>query len=129
MTATVPPLAAIATVRDGRSESRATPSAVTGRSRRILISFTRLPSLILLALIRVYQCTVSPALPALLGPACGCRFSPTCSHYAAEAVRTHGVLAGSWLAARRLLKCTPLHAGGVDPVPRRFAPRCTRVNA
>ena len=87
----------------------------------------RLPGLALLALIRVYQRTVSPALPALFGPACGCRFSPTCSHYAEEAIRTHGVLAGAWLSARRLMKCTPLHAGGFDPVPPRFTPRCTRV--
>jgi uncharacterized protein len=127
MTATVPPPAAIAAVCDRRPESRATPPAVTDRSHRTLIFATRLPSLLLLALIRFYQRTVSPVLPALFGPACGCRFSPTCSHYAAEAVRTHGMLAGSWLAARRLLKCTPLHAGGVDPVPPRFAPRCTRV--
>jgi putative membrane protein insertion efficiency factor len=69
------------------------------------------------ALIRVYQKTASPLLPALLGPACGCRFNPTCSHYAAEAVATHGVLLGGWMAARRVLKCTPLHPGGNDPVP------------
>jgi len=88
----------------------------------------RLPARTLLALIRLYQRTLSPALPALLGPACGCRFSPTCSHYAAEAIRTHGALAGAWLAARRLVKCTPLHAGGFDPVPLpRAAPRCVRV--
>jgi len=127
MTATVPPPAAIAAVCDGRPESRATPSAVTGRCHRILIFATRLPSLLLLALIRLYQGIVSPVLPVLFGSACGCRFSPTCSHYAAEAVITHGMLAGSWLAARRLLKCTPLHAGGIDPVPLRSAPRCSRV--
>jgi putative membrane protein insertion efficiency factor len=69
------------------------------------------------AVIRVYQRTASPLLPVLLGPACGCRFYPTCSHYAAEAVATHGVLRGGWLAARRVLKCTPLHPGGNDPVP------------
>jgi putative membrane protein insertion efficiency factor len=69
------------------------------------------------ALIRVYQNTASPLLPALFGPACGCRFNPTCSHYAAEAVAVHGVLRGGWMAARRVLKCTPLHPGGNDPVP------------
>ena len=70
-----------------------------------------------LALITAYQRTASPVLPVLFGPACGCRFYPSCSHYAAEAIATHGTLRGSWLAARRLLKCTPLHPGGVDLVP------------
>ncbi len=68
-------------------------------------------------LIRIYQRTASPILPVIFGPACGCRFYPTCSHYAAEAVRVHGTLRGAWLAARRLIKCTPLHPGGHDPVP------------
>jgi len=88
-----------------------------------------LPTRALLGLIQVYQRVVSPVLPAVFGSACGCRFAPTCSHYAAEAVRTHGVVAGTWLALRRLMKCTPLHPGGIDPVPagRRAAPRCTRV--
>ena len=97
-----------------------------------------LPARALLALIAIYQRTLSPALPALCGAGCGCRFSPTCSHYAAEAVRTHGALTGVWLAARRLVKCTPLHPGGFDPVPaspglrrtsaaRRAAPHCARV--
>ncbi|MBW8780880.1 MAG: membrane protein insertion efficiency factor YidD [Verrucomicrobia bacterium] len=83
----------------------------------------RLPARALLGLVWLYQRTLSPVLPALFGPACGCRFHPTCSHYAAEAVRTHGALTGAWLAARRLLRCTPLHAGGFDPVP---APRRAR---
>jgi hypothetical protein len=68
----------------------------------------------------LYQQTLSPVLPALFGPSiCGCRFHPTCSRYAAEAVRVHGALAGSVLAAQRLLKCSPLHPGGNDPVPAR----------
>ncbi len=58
-----------------------------------------------------YKRIVSPLLP----PAC--RYYPTCSQYAREAVLKHGVLRGSLLAVRRLLRCTPLHAGGVDPVP------------
>lgn len=77
----------------------------------------RLPAAALLGLVWLYQRTVSPVLPAVFGPACGCRFSPTCSHYAAEAVRTHGALIGSWLALRRLLRCTPWHPGGFDLVP------------
>jgi hypothetical protein len=70
-----------------------------------------------LGLIRIYQRTASPVLPALFGPACGCRFHPSCSQYAAEAVMSHGTLKGAWLTARRLIKCTPFHSGGDDPVP------------
>ena len=88
----------------------------------------RLPARVLVALIGLYQRTLSPALPVFFGPACGCRFSPTCSHYAAEAIRTRGAFVGIWLAARRLVKCTPLHPGGFDPVPlRRGRPACVRA--
>ncbi|MBI4082161.1 MAG: membrane protein insertion efficiency factor YidD [Candidatus Lambdaproteobacteria bacterium] len=69
---------------------------------------------LLMLLIRGYQVLVSPFLP----PAC--RFHPSCSHYALEAVRRHGALAGSWLALVRLVKCQPLHPGGIDEVPARF---------
>jgi putative membrane protein insertion efficiency factor len=62
-------------------------------------------------LIRVYQWTVSP----LLGPRC--RFYPSCSHYAHEAVLRFGVLKGGWLAVQRLGRCHPWHPGGFDPVP------------
>ena len=65
----------------------------------------------LIVLIRAYQWTISP----LLGPRC--RFYPSCSQYALEAVQRHGTLAGSWLALRRLLRCHPWHPGGIDPVP------------
>jgi len=98
-------------------------------SERSLSPFSqlaRLPSRVLLALIWVYQRTLSPTLPAVFGPACGCRFHPTCSHYAAEAVRTHGAGRGAWLAVVRLLKCTPLHPGGFDPVPARTVPSAPR---
>jgi hypothetical protein len=86
----------------------------------------RLPAQAALGLIWLYQRTLSPVLPAVFGPACGCRFSPTCSHYAAEAVRTHGVLRGIFLAGCRLVKCTPLHPGGFDPVPASRRLRTTR---
>jgi putative membrane protein insertion efficiency factor len=62
-------------------------------------------------LIRVYQLCISPWLGA------HCRFHPSCSHYAHDAVREHGSLRGSWLTARRLLRCHPFHSGGYDPVP------------
>lgn len=90
-----------------------------------------LPTRVLLGLIRGYQLTLSPVLPVLFGPNCGCRFHPTCSHYAAGAIRTHGILRGAALAIWRLLKCTPLHPGGFDPVPpaRPAAPICRRVSA
>jgi len=66
---------------------------------------------LLIALIRVYQLFVSP----LLGN--HCRFYPSCSQYAREALEQHGALRGGWLAIRRLLRCHPWHPGGVDPVP------------
>jgi len=62
-------------------------------------------------LIRGYQLTMSP----LLGPRC--RFYPSCSQYALEAVKEHGALRGSALALRRLARCHPFHRGGYDPVP------------
>ncbi|MEQ1439212.1 membrane protein insertion efficiency factor YidD [Fontimonas sp. SYSU GA230001] len=66
---------------------------------------------VLRALIRGYQLLLSP----LLGPRC--RFYPSCSQYAIEAVERHGALRGAALAARRLLRCHPLNPGGYDPVP------------
>ena len=66
---------------------------------------------VLLILLRAYQIGISP----LFGQ--HCRFYPSCSAYAHEAVRTHGALKGSLLASRRLCKCHPWHAGGVDLVP------------
>jgi putative membrane protein insertion efficiency factor len=74
-------------------------------------------SLVLQWLIRAYQLTLSP----LLGPRC--RFYPSCSQYALEAVRAHGALHGCWLALRRLSRCHPWHAGGYDPVPQ-HNPNC-----
>lgn len=70
-------------------------------SQKIAISF-----------VKIYQKTISP----LLGGN-NCRFHPTCSHYAIEAINCHGAIKGCWLASKRILKCHPLHQGGFDPVP------------
>ncbi|MDP2137030.1 MAG: membrane protein insertion efficiency factor YidD [Candidatus Didemnitutus sp.] len=77
-------------------------------------------------LIWVYQHTVSPAL-SVAAPMCGCRFAPTCSHYAQAALREHGLVHGLALAVRRLAKCGPWHPGGLDPVPPR-KPSCLNVS-
>lgn len=66
---------------------------------------------LLLFLIRGYQYLISPLFPP------SCRFTPSCSAYAREAVERHGALKGGWLALRRLLRCHPWHPGGPDPVP------------
>ncbi len=71
---------------------------------------------LVLAPLRLYQRVLSP-----LKPVPSCRFHPTCSSYAVEAVQVHGALRGLWLAATRLLRCHPWHAGGFDPVPPRQA--------
>jgi putative membrane protein insertion efficiency factor len=67
--------------------------------------------IVFVALIRVYQYTLSP----FLGPAC--RFHPSCSEYAYQAIMRHGPLRGLLLAIKRILRCHPFHPGGVDPVP------------
>lgn len=66
---------------------------------------------LVLKMIRFYQKYISPMSPPT------CRFYPTCSQYAIEAVEEHGAIKGSYLATRRILKCHPLHEGGFDPVP------------
>ncbi len=65
----------------------------------------------MLALVRFYRRFLSPLLPA------ACRFEPTCSQYALDAIEMHGALKGGWLTLRRLLRCQPFSRGGFDPVP------------
>lgn len=71
----------------------------------------RLVRFFLVRLVRFYQRFISPLKPPT------CRFYPTCSHYAVEALERHGAFWGSYLAVKRILKCHPLHPGGLDPVP------------
>jgi putative membrane protein insertion efficiency factor len=73
----------------------------------------------LLGAVRFYQRAISPTRPPR------CRFMPTCSEYAVEAIEVHGALRGTWLALLRLLKCAPWHPGGVDLVPEPRASRRT----
>lgn len=73
-----------------------------------------LPARLLLAAIGFYRTAISPLRPPV------CRYQPSCSEYAQDAIAMHGVARGSWLALRRLSRCHPFHRGGFDPVP---APR------
>ncbi len=75
------------------------------------MTMNRLLSLPLLFLIEIYRRVISPLKPP------SCRFYPTCSAYALEAIRKHGALKGGYLAVRRVLRCHPLNPGGFDPVP------------
>jgi len=85
--------------------------------RRVARYFRLFPSSFCIVLVRVYQLTLSPAKTFLLGPAGHCRFEPSCSQYAIEALKTHGAAAGGWLAAKRVCRCHPWGGCGEDPVP------------
>ncbi|HUQ61248.1 MULTISPECIES: membrane protein insertion efficiency factor YidD [unclassified Lentzea] len=74
---------------------------------------TTLPAKVALLPVHFYRKFVSPLLPPT------CRFYPSCSAYAVEALTVHGALRGTWLTIRRLLRCGPWHPGGLDPVPPR----------
>ena len=67
-------------------------------------------------LVRFYQIVISPLLPS------ACRFSPTCSHYTIEALKTHGLFYGGYLSAKRILSCHPWGRSGYDPVPEKKSP-------
>ena len=70
-----------------------------------------IPKRIMLGMIRFYRRVISPMFPPC------CRFTPTCSAYALEAIQKYGALKGGYLAVRRILRCNPFHPGGYDPVP------------
>ena len=66
---------------------------------------------LIVAILRLYKVLLSPLLPS------ACRYYPSCSEYMRQAVEKHGVARGLWMGAKRLLRCHPFHAGGLDPVP------------
>lgn len=72
---------------------------------------------LLKSMIRAYRYGISPYLGV------HCRFDPSCSHYAETAITRFGVMRGGWLALRRLSRCHPWHAGGIDPVPENISPK------
>lgn len=81
------------------------------RLRDLPFRLVNIPRMILLAMIRLYQATLSRGLPAN-----SCRFYPSCSHYGYQAIYKHGALKGSLMAAWRVLRCNPFNRGGYDPV-------------
>jgi uncharacterized protein len=83
---------------------------------------------ILIFAVRTYRLVLSPAQAFLFGPTGGCRFTPSCSQYALEAVREHGALAGSALAAGRICRCHPWGGCGHDPVPAKKTSSLTAVS-
>jgi len=82
-----------------------------------------------LLLLRVYRRVVSPALRGIFGPAYQCRFTPSCSQYAIEAIQRHGVMRGAALAAWRIGRCQPWGSFGNDPVPEEFSLRHRHAEA
>jgi putative membrane protein insertion efficiency factor len=83
----------------------------------------RLAQYILITAVRLYRWILSPAKDALFGPSGQCRFHPSCSAYALEALQTHGCWKGTWLALKRLARCHPWGAFGADPVPPKHSVR------
>jgi putative membrane protein insertion efficiency factor len=97
--------------------NRRFPESPRRGPQRGFLALSRVPQLLLLALIQLYRWVLSPAKTALFGPLGRCRYEPSCSNYALVAVRRHGALRGGWLATRRLCSCHPYGGCGHDPVP------------
>ena len=76
-----------------------------------MMLLSRVMRTMLRGLIRLYQLILSPILPG------SCRYAPSCSHYAAEAIEAHGVIPGCWLAIKRIVRCHPWGGSGIDNVP------------
>jgi uncharacterized protein len=101
----------------GESVDPSTPAA----SARDDAKRVHLARVAFIGIVDLYRVIISPVLGALFGPAC--RFEPTCSAYAREAIREHGVARGGWLTLRRLSRCRPAGGWGYDPVPRQSIER------
>lgn len=92
-------------------ETSATPAAKTSPARTVVRKVGGWVAWLLILPIRFYQRFISPLTPPV------CRFTPTCSQYAIEALRKHGPVKGLWLAVKRVLRCHPWGGSGYDPVP------------
>lgn len=92
-------------------EHEENPHADEPAFKDIPLTIKNLPRIPLLALIRLYQVTISPALPSNT-----CRFYPSCSHYGYQAIFKYGVIKGSIMALWRIIRCNPFNPGGFDPV-------------
>ena len=95
--------------------------------KRCLSRIVRAPAGLVIAGIAVYQAVLSPLKLFFFGAAASCRFHPTCSGYARDSLRRHGLVIGMGLAVWRLLKCHPFHPGGFDPVPETLCCRHRRA--
>jgi putative membrane protein insertion efficiency factor len=81
------------------------------------VTFVKPVQHILVILVRLYQWTISPLKTVVFGPLGRCRYEPSCSAYAIDAIRAHGALRGGWLAVKRIGRCHPWGGCGLDPVP------------
>jgi putative membrane protein insertion efficiency factor len=91
--------------------SRVRPHVTSDVTSQVTSHVTSLGALLAIGTVRAYQLTIRPVIGA------HCRFWPSCSDYAIDALRQHGAVRGGALAARRVLRCNPWHEGGWDPVP------------
>src|ERR1019366_315955 len=103
---------------DGASARAAASGLSFGLRHFLVTSASSLVIRVLTLVIRAYQIAISPAQTFFFGPAAGCRFTPTCSQFAADAIRSRGAFAGSWLAAKRICRCHPFGGCGHDPVAK-----------
>src|SRR4051794_36772744 len=110
--------------RTSNTEHRTMSGGEAPSAFNVRRSMFDVPKWIVIVAIRAYQLTISPAQAFLFGPACGCRFTPTCSQYAIDAIRAHGAVTGGVQAIQRICRCHPFGGCGHDPV----SPKAQGVN-